>query len=347
MTRVRCSGPLGSCSQVCFLRAWFCVRCVLGHLSPVQCCARWLRCPVCAVPWVTWLLFTSLLGRCVVLLVECPGPLGSCSTVCTLSALCCMCDVLPHLAPVHRCARLARCVACAVSWATWLLHAWCAPGRVRCLGAGPTQVHLNHGFFVAGRGWVPSGRAHVHLDSGWFIAGWRRVGYRARTCPSGRHVVGCWSWTGWATGLPGAFWCTSPFLLPSCFSFSPRRAACADGFLFFPLMFLLCAPFAFVFLLFLAPGPLGLGALCWPFPCLLPLVFFAPPFSWLFCCFWGAPDLVALWLPAAPSSFFSSLFRFFSLQPSSRFAPLLRAPCLGTAWLGFFSPPPSVVLLLE
>ena len=35
--------------------------------------------------------------------------------------LCCVCGVLGHFAPVHRCARSACCIACAVSSATWLL----------------------------------------------------------------------------------------------------------------------------------------------------------------------------------------------------------------------------------
>ena len=52
--------------------------------------------------------------------VQCPGPLGSCSPV-SCGLLCCVCGVLGHLAPVHRCARSICCVACAVSWATWLL----------------------------------------------------------------------------------------------------------------------------------------------------------------------------------------------------------------------------------
>ena len=52
--------------------------------------------------------------------VQCPGPLGSCSPVCPRGLLCCVCGVPGHLAPVHRCARSVCCVACAVSWATWL-----------------------------------------------------------------------------------------------------------------------------------------------------------------------------------------------------------------------------------
>ena len=34
--------------------------------------------------------------------VRCPGPLGSCSPVCPLRALRCVCGVQGHLAPVHR-----------------------------------------------------------------------------------------------------------------------------------------------------------------------------------------------------------------------------------------------------
>ena len=52
--------------------------------------------------------------------VQCPGPLGSCSPVCPRGLLCCVCGVLGHLAPVHRCARSVCCVVCAVSLATWL-----------------------------------------------------------------------------------------------------------------------------------------------------------------------------------------------------------------------------------
>ena len=37
--------------------------------------------------------------------VQFPGPLGSCSPVCPRGLLCCVCGVLGHLAPVHRCAR--------------------------------------------------------------------------------------------------------------------------------------------------------------------------------------------------------------------------------------------------
>ena len=105
---------------------------------------------MCAESWATWLLFTGAPARCVALLVRCPGPLGflftgvpapwvvlrvqcpvplgSCSPVCPLGVLLCVCGVLGHLAPVHRCARSVRCVVCAVSSATWLLFT-CAPPR--------------------------------------------------------------------------------------------------------------------------------------------------------------------------------------------------------------------------
>ena len=43
---------------------------------------------VCAVSWAAGLLFTGVIARCVVLHVWCPGPLGSCSPVCVLCAVC-------------------------------------------------------------------------------------------------------------------------------------------------------------------------------------------------------------------------------------------------------------------
>ena len=156
---VWCPGPLDSCSPVCPLGALLCVYGVLGQLAPVHRCARVVCCVASAVFWATWLLFTCAPARCVALLVRCPGPLGSCSLVCPLGVLCCVCGVLGHLAPIHRCAApsfalLVRCpgplgscspvcppcVLCCVraSWATCLLFtsvpARCVVLRVRCPG---------------------------------------------------------------------------------------------------------------------------------------------------------------------------------------------------------------------
>ena len=136
--RLRCPGPLGSCSPVCSLGVLCCVCGVLGHLAPVHRCARSVCCVACAVSRATWLLFTGAPARCVALRVRCPGPLGSRSPVCPLGVLCRVCGVMGHLAPVHRCARSVCCFACAVSWVTWLLFtvvpARCVVLRVRCPG---------------------------------------------------------------------------------------------------------------------------------------------------------------------------------------------------------------------
>ena len=135
---MRCHEPLGSCSAVCQLGVLCCVYGVPGPLAPVHRCALSVCCVACAVSWAPWLLFTGMPARCVVLRLRCPGPLGSCSTVPPLGVLCCVYGVLGHLAPVHRCARSVCCVACAVSWAPWLLFtgllAPCAVLRVRCPG---------------------------------------------------------------------------------------------------------------------------------------------------------------------------------------------------------------------
>ena len=136
--RVRCPGPPGSCSPVCPLGVLCCVCGVLGLPAPVHWCARSVCCVACAVSWASRLLFTGVPARCVVLRVRCPGPPGSCSPVCPLGVLCCVCGVLGLPAPVHRCARSVCCVACAVSWASRLLFtgvpARCVVLRVRCPG---------------------------------------------------------------------------------------------------------------------------------------------------------------------------------------------------------------------
>ena len=60
---------------------------VLSRLAPVHRCARAVCCVASAVSWATWLLFTGVLPRCVVLRVRRPGPLGSRSPVCALCAM--------------------------------------------------------------------------------------------------------------------------------------------------------------------------------------------------------------------------------------------------------------------
>ena len=141
---VRCPRLLGSCAPVCSRGAWCCACGVLGQLAPVHRCARSARCVACAVSWATWLLLTGVLGRWDVWRVRCPWPVGSCSPVCLLAALCCVCGVLGHLAPVHRCASSVRCVVYAVSWVTWPLctcvPAPCVVLRVWCPGPlGPVH----------------------------------------------------------------------------------------------------------------------------------------------------------------------------------------------------------------
>ena len=73
------------------------------------------------------------MAQSVVLCVLCPGPLCSCSPVCTLDVLCCVCGVLGHLAPVHRCARSVCCAVCAVSWALGSCSLVCTLGVLCCV----------------------------------------------------------------------------------------------------------------------------------------------------------------------------------------------------------------------
>ena len=132
VSRVRCPGLPGSCSPVCPLRALRCLCGVLSHFAPVHRCARSVWFVACAVSWAIWLLFTAVHTRCVVSRVPCPGPPGSCSLVCPLGALRCLCGVLGQLAPVHRSARSVRCVVCSVSWAILAPVHWCSRS-VRCV----------------------------------------------------------------------------------------------------------------------------------------------------------------------------------------------------------------------
>ena len=112
---LRCSGPPGSFSPVCTLCVLCCMCAALRHLAPLHLCAHSLCCGVCAVSWAAWLLFTTVPARCVVLCVWCPGRPSSCSPVCTLGVLCCICGVQGRLVPVQRCACSACCAVCVVS----------------------------------------------------------------------------------------------------------------------------------------------------------------------------------------------------------------------------------------
>ena len=93
--RPSASDPLGvgsflslsrpSCARVCG---------VLGDLAPVHRCARSVHCVASAGSWASWLLFTGVSARCDVSRVRCPRPLSSCSPLCLLGALLCVCGVL-------------------------------------------------------------------------------------------------------------------------------------------------------------------------------------------------------------------------------------------------------------
>ena len=106
-----------------------CVCRVLGQLASGHRRACSVCCVRCVVSLATLLLLTGVHAWCAVLRARCPGPLGSFSPFRKLCVLCCVCSVLGLFAAIHRCACSLFCVACAVSWANWLLftgkHAWC------------------------------------------------------------------------------------------------------------------------------------------------------------------------------------------------------------------------------
>ena len=238
--RVPCPGPLGCCSPVCPLGVLCCVCGLLGHLAPVHRCAPSLCCFSCAVSWATWLLFAVVPAPCVVWRVRCRGPLGSCSSVCPLGVLCCVCGVLCHLAPVHRCARSVRCFGCALSWATWLLFtavpAWCVAFRLRCPGPlGSCSPVCPRGFLCCVCG-VPSHLAPVERCAGSvsLCCVCRVLGHLAPVHRCARSVL-CFacavSWATWLvfTGVPAlcAVWrlrCRGP--LGSCSPACPLGVLC-------------------------------------------------------------------------------------------------------------------------
>ena len=182
-----------------------------------------------------------------------PGPIGSCSPVCLLGALLCVCCVLGHLAPVHRWARsvcgvgcavgvlchlapvhrCARSVCCAVGCVCGAACAgrrcgahtqsiWTAAVRSR-QGLGTLRARTcpsGRRLFVAGRGWVPSRCALIYPDDGCLVAGRGWVRCRARTPPSERQLFVAgrgWVYSGRALVHLDGGWCwLAPVLVP-CF----------------------------------------------------------------------------------------------------------------------------------
>ena len=168
--RVRCPGPLGSCSPVCSLHLSCCVCGVLGHFRPGHRCKLGVSCCVCGVLGLLAPLPCCANSACCVVS---PGHLGSCSPVCRLGVSCSVCSVLGDLTPVHRGVQSLCCVACAVSWATWVLFtgvlARCVVLCFACAVPWASWLLCNRvraGSAVL-RAWgIAAGRALVPLDDG-------------------------------------------------------------------------------------------------------------------------------------------------------------------------------------
>ena len=187
-TCVQCPGPLSSCSPVCPRGLLCCICGVLGHLAPVHRCARSVCCVACAVSWANWLPFTSAPPGCVALRLRCPGPLGSCSPVRPLRVLLCVCGVLGHLAPVHRCARSGCLFLFFFQGAAGVRCFWCCAWVWVCdvPGAGVGVGVVGTGGRLAVGLWVPcvcagpqasgfQGVSPGAADGGWLAAvvAWR------------------------------------------------------------------------------------------------------------------------------------------------------------------------------
>ena len=268
---VRCPGPPGSCSPLCTLCVWWCVYGVLGLLAPVHRCTRSVCGVVCTVSWASWLLFTCVHALCVVLRVQCPGPPGSCSPVCTLCVWCCVYGVLGLLAPVHRCARSVCGVACMVFWASWFLftgvHALCVVLRVRCPGP-PGSCSPVHTLCVwcCVRG-VLGRLAPVHLCacSGVLCRVYGVLGPLALVHRCARFVCGVVCAVSWASWLlfSGARACCAVWFVPcsglpgSCPPSCPLCVRCrVCGLLGLLALLCMCAPVVCAVLCVWCPGTL-------------------------------------------------------------------------------------------
>ena len=187
--RVRCPGPLDSRSPMRSLVVLCCVCGVPSHFAPVHRCARSVCCFACALSWATWLLFTGVPARCVVLRVRCPGPLGSCSPVRSVGVLLCVRGVPGLLALVHRCARpwclvpLLPSVHARVRWPA------CLPSALPAVSSSAFPLLLSFCllvllffFFFRGRLWC-----------GAFGA--------VRWCGCVPVPVLVWAWVSWGTGV--------------------------------------------------------------------------------------------------------------------------------------------------
>ena len=141
-----CHGPRGSLAGLGPVALEYCSCPWPGGSAGSPWCVQPMGCWFSAVPRppyvsavsrASWLLFTRVCARFVVLCLRCPGPLGSCSPVRPLGVVCSVCGVPDPLAPVHRCACWVCCVAFAVSWATWLLFAGAPVPCVALRARGP------------------------------------------------------------------------------------------------------------------------------------------------------------------------------------------------------------------
>ena len=187
---------------------------VLGRLAPVHRCARAVCCVASAVSWATWLLFTVVLARCVVLRVRCPGPLGSRSPVCALS--------LPLPFP---CSSLFACLFCFFflgggGWGAAFLvlcvgvvvcrcRCWCGhgcrggrgSGGCRALGSLCVRRPQASGFQGAGPGGADGGWSAAVVA--WRLRGWSRLlGSAWVAWPGAGAHVGVFM--AWAVGVVGS-----------------------------------------------------------------------------------------------------------------------------------------------
>ena len=313
---------------LCFLL----LRGVLGHLAPVHRCARSVRCVASAVSWATWLLFTGVIPWSIVLCVQCPVPLGSCPPECPLGALCCVCGVLGHLAPVRRCVCAMSCV-----WSAQACVCGCVSARLG-VAAGCALVHPHGGCFVAGRGWaccrartLPSGRRLFRSRQGLGPL----LGVHS---PFGWRLLGCWLWSVWAGRPPGRVLVRRIFPVAVLLFFRPLPVRLCPWCVYVrplppPAAFFSSAQAWRLSFGFFRPWVPWASALC-GCPPVFPPFYFPPPFSLLSGCFRPLVPCASALCGCLPPFFVS--FPFF-VPLSGGSCPLVPLALAPPGWVSFSS----------
>ena len=207
----------------------------LGHLAPFHWCAHSVCCVVLSASLASWLLFTGVHARCVVLPVRCPWP----------------------LALVHRCARVVCSVWCAAACCAFVPLLWLSPapdvlarptrfwcglspfGWLRLLGTWFCALVVAGGVPLWRASWPSVGApCLVRSDRSWYVD--RLPGRRGDIPNPGAHAPGFTRWlhgargrrprTGLMVAAAGPRRGRGAWLAPPCTRSGPRDGVVPGGY---------------------------------------------------------------------------------------------------------------------